>query len=725
MSVHNGLWSLTGPMWLGVVLAVGAVCPIQSQQPTGWLTVRVTSGGVPLSGVEVVASGAVGITNQAGESTLRVSVGPLTVRAERIGYAARVVSAQVTAGDTTRLDLALEVEAVETEGILVMSTRSDRRIEDEPIRVEVIEREEVEEKLLMTPGDVSMLLNETSGVRVQTTSPSLGGAGVRIQGLRGRYTLMLSDGLPLYGGQSGALGPLQIPPMDLAQVEVIKGAASALYGANALGGVVNLVSRQPERDRELLLNQTTLGGTDAVLWLANDVSESWGYTLLGGIHRQSRTDRDDDGWADLAGFRRVLLRPRLFWSDGLGKSLLATVGGMVEEREGGTTENGRIPAGTSHAEELSTKRLESGFVGRALLGGGNLLLSLRGSGSMQDHQHVFGAVRENDRHETIFGEAALSGAHGEHAWVVGASLQHDAYRSQGLSIFDYAHTIPGVFAQDEYSPLPVLVLSASARLDVDADIGTFLNPRLSTLLRPEPWTIRLSIGSGSLAPTPLIEEVEAVGLSQVIPPSDPLRAERARSGSLDLARTVGPLELNLNAFGSLVDHAVVARPDGEGRLHLTNAAEPIQTWGAEALARYAQEPIHATLTYAHTRSTELFGGSRREVPLTPKHTAGAVVAWEQEGRGRIGAELYYTGTQLLDQNPYRDESRGYVVFGFLVERRFGSVRLFLNAENLFDARQTRWDPLVLPSRSPDGRWTTDAWAPLDGRVFNGGIRWSF
>jgi iron complex outermembrane receptor protein len=107
--------------------------------------------------------------------------------------------------------------------------------------VEVVPGEEVQEKIMMTPGDVSMLLNETNGLRVQTTSPSLGGANVRIQGLRGRYTQVLADGLPLYGGQTGSIGLLQIPPMDLGQVEVIKGVASALYGMSAIGGVVNHV----------------------------------------------------------------------------------------------------------------------------------------------------------------------------------------------------------------------------------------------------------------------------------------------------------------------------------------------------------------------------------------------------------------------------------------------------------------------------------------------------
>src|SRR5690349_16369910 len=120
------------------------------------------------------------------------------------------------------------------EDVIVRSTRSDKRVQDEALRVEVLGREEIEEKLLMTPGDIAMLRSETTGLRVQVTSPGLGGASLRIQGLRGRYTQLLSDGLPLYGGQSGSIGLLQIPPMDRGQVEVIKGVASSLFGSSAL-----------------------------------------------------------------------------------------------------------------------------------------------------------------------------------------------------------------------------------------------------------------------------------------------------------------------------------------------------------------------------------------------------------------------------------------------------------------------------------------------------------
>ena len=115
---------------------------------------------------------------------------------------------QDPASSTTEKQQPVTIE----ESVTVTATRTDRRIEDEPTRVEVVPSDEVQEKIMMTPGDVSMLLNETNGLRVQTTSPSLGGATVRIQGLRGRYTQILADGLPLYGGQAGSIGILQIPP---------------------------------------------------------------------------------------------------------------------------------------------------------------------------------------------------------------------------------------------------------------------------------------------------------------------------------------------------------------------------------------------------------------------------------------------------------------------------------------------------------------------------------
>ncbi|MSR19718.1 MAG: TonB-dependent receptor [Gemmatimonadetes bacterium] len=707
--------------WL-VVLGALAAAAQPSQAQVSRATVRAESEGEPVVGAEV-ASGAVRVlTDARGEGILVLPAGDHEVRITMLGYAEAELRLELAAGSDTTVVVRLEVEAIETDEILVLSTRTERRIDDVPLRVEVVTREEVEEKLLMTPGDIAMLLNETAGLRVQPTAPSLGGASVRIQGLRGRYTQILSDGLPLYGGQAGALGPLQIPPMDLGQVEVIKGAASALYGSTALGGVVNLISRRPARAREMLVNQTTLGGTDAVLWLADEPSERWGYSLLSSVHRQGQSDVDDDGWADVPGFRRVVLRPRLVRNDGRGGSLFVTVGGMAEDREGGTLSGRTTPAGTSFHEELETRRLDVGVVSRWLLSGSRLL-TLRGSAMGQRHRHAFGTTIERDTHATVFAEAALAGESGAHSWVVGAVVQHERYDGKDVPTFNLGYTVPALFAQDEVTPVEWLTVSGSARFDSHSEYGAFVNPRLSVLVRPGEWVMRGSVGTGYFAPSPFNDETEAVGLGRLDPYGD-LDAERALSGMFDVGHALGPLELNATLFASEIDDALVVNEDGSGRLALANAPGPVRTWGTELLARFEQGPIHLNATHVLTRSTESvpLAAGRREVPLTPRHTVGVVGAWEDEEWGRVGVELYYTGRQTLDQNPYRTRSEPYFVVGFLVERRIGRARFFLNAENLLDTRQTGYDRLVLPAQTPEGRWITDVWAPLDGRAFNGGVR---
>src|SRR4030095_16583824 len=109
------------------------------------------------------------------------------------------VTTTVTVDANQQRDVIVELGPALKEEITVSATRTDRRLEDQPIRIEVLPREEIEEKLMMTPGDIVMMLNEMGGMRVQATSASLGAASVRIQGMRGRYTRVLSDGLPLFG----------------------------------------------------------------------------------------------------------------------------------------------------------------------------------------------------------------------------------------------------------------------------------------------------------------------------------------------------------------------------------------------------------------------------------------------------------------------------------------------------------------------------------------------
>ncbi len=687
--------------------------------------VEVRADDEPVEGALVSVGPITATTDGAGRASLRLPPGAHTVVVTKDGFVDVSTTLTVAAGQDAALVVTLsEVPTVEDEVIVVATTRTGRRLEDQPTRVEVLGREEIEEKMLMTPGDIVMMLNEMGGLRVQATSPSIGAASVRVQGMQGRYTRFLSDGLPLFGQQVGGLGLLQIPPMDLGQVEVIKGTASALYGAGAMGGVVNLLSRRPgpEPVREFLLNRSTLGATDGVMFLSSPLGGGWSASLLGGGHGQTRQDVDDDGWADVANYARGILRPRLFWDDGTGRSAFLTAGVTLENREGGTMDGAAVPGTTEgYREALDTRRVDVGATAQTLWKG-RYVVTARGALAWQRHTHVFGATRERDAHDTTFAELAVRGASGRHTWVAGAAYERDHYTPRDVPRFAYTYDVPGLFLQDDVDLAPWLSVSASGRVDRHSRYGTFVSPRLAALVRAAGWTSRLAVGQGFFAATPLTEETEAAGLTRLTI-ARPLRAERGRSASLDLTRAVGPGTWTLTAFASRVADPIAVERDG--RYVLFNRDEASTNVGIEALATVRGGPFVATSTYTYVQSRETGDGGTRDAELTPRHSAGLVGMWEPEGVGRVGIEVYYTGRQRLEVNPYRERSAPYVIVGLLAERRVGAVRVFLNAENLTDVRQTRYDRLLRTRPGADGRWTVDAWAPLDGRVLNGGVRVDF
>lgn len=698
---------------------------VSAQELSHVLRVEVRADGQPVAGAAIAAGSVRGVTGESGDATLRTAAGTLHVTVSKAGFLDAAADLDAVEGAETRLAVDLvPAPDLDEEVVVVASTRTGRRLDDQPTRVEVLGREEIEEKMLMTPGDIVMMLNEMGGLRVQTTSPSIGAASVRVQGMKGRYTRFLSDGLPLFGQQVGGLGLLQIPPMDLGQVEVIKGVASAFYGAGAMGGVVNLLSRRPaaEPTYEALFNASTLGATDAVMYLSSAARTGWSGSLLAGGHGQARSDRDDDGWADVAGYRRAVVRPRAFWDDGSGRSAFLTAGLTWEDREGGTMDGRVLSArGTAYSEALETRRYDVGGTAQAIVGG-RFVLTARGSAARQQHAHTFGTLDERDRHTNVFGEVALRGVAGTSTWVAGVAYEGDVFTPRDVPRFAHTFHVPGLFGQLDVQPASWLALSAGARADVHSEYGTFVSPRVSALVHRGDWSSRASVGQGFFPATPLTEETEAAGLSRLAVPV-PLEAERGTSVSLDLTRKLGPASITATVFGSRILHPL--QVDRASSYALVNEADAATNTGVELLGTWRQGAYAATASYAWVRSREGSGAARKDGELTPRHSAGVVGMWEREDTGRVGLELYFTGRQRLEENPYRDTSRPYAVVGLLAERRVGRLRLFVNAENLTDVRQTRWNPLLRPEPGVDGRWTVDAWAPVDGRVINGGVRLAF
>jgi iron complex outermembrane receptor protein len=471
-----------------------------------------------------------------------------------------------------------------------------------------------------------------------------------------------------------------------------------------------------------LVNRTTRGGTDTVFYGEMPLTGQWSMSVLGGGHWHEQTDVNGDAWADLPSYSRGVVRPRLFWDDGRGRTFFATLGATYEDRAGGTLSNATPSVvGFPYREAVETARLDGGAVGQFLVRD-RVVVTARGALNRQRHNQQFGDVREHDTRQTGFGELAARSTAGRHTWVVGTALERASYSPRDLPHFAYTFTIPGIFAQDEIDVTRWLAVAGSARLDHHSAYGTFVSPRASALLRLGDWATRLSGGTGFFGPTVLTEETEAVGLSRLHVPGS-LVAERARSMSVDVGRTIGPASMNISFFESRVRDPI--HVERSSVFLLSNQTQPTTNRGLEVLGTLEREPLEIAATYTYVRSRESERGLRVDVPLTPRHSLAAVAIVELEGRGRVGIEGYYTGRQRLEENPYRSVAPGYVIMGALAELRFGRLRLFVNAENLTDKRQSRWDPLLLPQRAADGRWTVDEWAPLEGRVINGGVRVEF
>ena len=514
---------------------------------------------------------------------------------------------------------------------------------------------------------------------------------------------------------------------------MIKGSATSLYGASALGGVINLVSRRPsdEPESEFLLNLTSRDGQDLTAYTSTALSDSIGVSLTAGAHRQGIQDFDGDGWIDMPSYERWTARPRLFWQGESGAGIYATLGFMTEEREGGTRDGFTVPDGTFFPQDQDTLRYDGGLIADIPLTE-SLEGQVRASGMVQEHDHRFGALLEEDQHESYLLEASVSGAEGGTNWVAGVAWQSEIYSSDTFPAFDYTYDVPGIFGQIDHDFSSELSVSVSGRFDDHSEYGSQFSPRVSVLYRPGNWTFRGSVADGFFAPTPFVEEIEAAGLSRLEPLSG-IVEETAQTASLDIGYRQGGIEANATFFASDVDgvtrlEAFASVPGGDlDRVRLINSPGKSELRGTELLLRYIWRDFKITGSYLYIDSSEPdeFGIGRQEVALTPKHSAGMVAMWERHGEFRLGLEMYYTGEQRVEDSPFRTRSDSYLDVGILGEKTIGRISYFINAENILDVRQTREEPLLRPTRAPDGQWTTDIWSRNDGFIINGGIRVKF
>ncbi len=616
------------------------------------------------------------------------------------------------------------------EEILITSARTQRTLDDTPLRVQVLGEEELNEKANMKPGDIRMLLNESTGIQIQQTSASSFNSSIRIQGLDGRYTQLLRDGLPIYSGFSGSLSLLQVTPLDLQQVEVIKGASSTLYGGGAIAGLINLVSKTPNETPEtaFMLNGTSAKGLDISTYHSREFGKH-GLTMFGSYNRNEAYEPTNNGLTAIPEFERVTLTPRWFYSISNDTDLNLGVGFIDENRLGGSIDyiNGSAP--NNYFEANDSRRMYTRF-GLDHNFENGMELKFKNSVSWFDRSLETPATLFSGQQTSTFTEVTLANNFSEGSWVLGLNAITEKFdQDQEIVGFDldYSEQTIGGFGQYTWDLSSLIVLEGGLRVDSHSDYGNFILPLVSVLLLPSPdLTMRFGGGYGYKTPNLFITDAEEIQFNNLEPiDTEQFEGETSKGLNFDINHRLEvseefSLTSNILFFYTRIDDALQIT-ENSGLYQFNQLNTPIDTRGTELnlIFNFGELRYLLGYTYVDARHKALTGDI--DLPLVSRHRVNQVLMWEREDDFRIGFEAYYYSKQQRENDT---AGKSYWFFGLMMEKQLSDpVTVFLNFENFTDARQTEHENINSGDlMNPVFR---DIYAPLDGFVINGGFRIGF
>lgn len=649
-----------------------------------------------------------------------------------VGYEQRFDTLVFPLPHTEPFEILMNPSSTEMEEVVVSATRSSRTIDDIPTRVETITAGELNEKASMQPANVKMILTESTGIQTQQTSATSANASIRIQGLDGKYTQILKDGFPLYSGFSSGLSIIQIPPLDLKRVELIKGSASTLYGGGAIAGLINFVSKMPTDKRELsfLVN----GNSSNALDVSGFYSKKWkriGITLFASQNSQQAYDPNKDGLSDIPKFNRYNFNPKLFFYIDSSAILSFSINSSIENRIGGDMYliNHSSDSVHSYFEENISNRGSTQLKFEKIFRNKGVLTFKNSVGyfdrSIRKPDFVFAGKQISS-----FSEFNFLLPRKKTEWIGGLTAWTDDFKQtkgDSLDINDNS-VIAGLFIQNSYKANEKIIIEGGVRLDGNSQNNYFVLPKLSVLYKiTNRITTRVGGGLGHKMPTIFSEEAEERGFRKIQPLNySKVSPETSIGGNWDLNyRTVlfEKISFSFNQlfFYTRLNNPLVLGSDTlpNGNCEFTNADGYMDTKGFETNVKFGYEDFTFYCGYTYIDAWQHYGNERIN-PLTAKDRLYFTLMYEEENKWRIGYELFYTGQQYLNDG---SKKRDYWVMGISAERMFKKFSLFLNAENFTDIRQTRFEPIYTGTQqSPQFK---QIWAPTEGFIFNGGFKLRF
>ncbi|MEO6732127.1 MAG: TonB-dependent receptor [Ferruginibacter sp.] len=647
-----------------------------------------------------------------------------------IGYKEKKLTLNFPLTDTSTQTILLETNAQKMDEVVVSTTRSSRAIWDIPTRVETITSGELNEKTTMQPANVKMILTESTGIQIQQTSATSANSSIRIQGLDGKYTQLLKDGFPLYSGFSGGLSIVQIPPLDLKRVEVIKGASSTLYGGGAIAGLINFVTKVPIEKRELsfLINDNSTRATD-ISGFYSEKFKKVGITIFASQNNQAAYDADKDGLSDIPKYSRVNFNPKIYCYINPASTLSFGINSSFENRLGGDMQliNNKADSIHPYFEKNVSNRVsshlnfETTFTDKSILTFKNSICYF--DRSVGKPGYIFFGKQVSSFSELNY---LLNRKKSE--WVMGGNVWTDHFKQTSATLYplNSSLTVGGVFVQNTFRPNKKLILESGLRADATSQKDFFVLPRVSLLYKiTSQFSTRIGGGLGYNTPTIFSEEAEEKGFKN-IQPLDLHKAQPENSigGNFDFNYRTSLFDnlsfsINQMFFYTRLNKPLILNDSvlSNGNYEFKNVVGYLDSKGFETNVKLKYDDVALYCGYTFIGAIRHFNNTKTINPLTAKNRIYTTLTYEIEDKLQVGYELFYTGQQQLSSGETRPD---YWIMGISAQYKYKHVSLFVNAENFTGRRQTRYESIYTGTlQNPQFK---EIWAPTDGFMFNGGFK---
>ena len=651
-----------------------------------------------------------------------IPAGKYEVTVSHTGFEEQTLTVDIPQADTM-LIISLKTKEEQLDEVIVSSFRTNSRIEDLPTKVEVLGSEEVGEENGIKPGNIASLLGDIAGIQIQQTNAATGNADARVQGLPGKYTQILRDGLPLFGGYSGSFSILQIPPADLKQIEIVKGSSSTLYGGGAIAGMINLVSKSPRLnhpEKQITINQSTLKESNINAFFSSR-NKKFGYTFFTGGTYQKQVDVNKDSLSDVPNLKTVFVHPRLFFYPNNKQTLTVGYNLTYEERKGGDMLVLQSKSDNLHQFFNKSKSVRhTADVELDTKLNATDRLTFRGVTSFFNRDIATNVFGMKAKQLSYFTELAYIKKISTHNIVSGFNFTGENFTKQfpdSTRIPNYSYQTIGLFVQDDWKVAPKFTMQAGLRFDHHNEFGNFFLPRISMLYKLSNYfTTRLGGGFGYKTPTLFASEIDERDYPRISSANN-LQAEKSKGINWDINyhRNVGEWKLTVNQmfYFTKIKKPLFNEVLFNNDIYFVNASKPVNTKGFETYIAAIHDELELYLGYTYTIAKQLYSTTNPNVSLSARNKFATVIAYEFSKKFRAGIEASYTGNQYLDNG---SKTPAYLFVAAMMRYNIKNISLVLNCENLFDYRQTKKENIYTGSIS--NPTFKQIWAPLDGRVIN-------